>query len=222
MNLAPALAEAPLWAVTSYFNTQGFRLRRENYRRFRRHLRAPLATIEWSPTGRFELGDDEADLMVRVEGGSPMWQKERLLNLLIPRLPPACRAVAWLDCDVVFNREDWVGATLQALERHTLVQLFEHAHHLTEAGSARLDEADWSALPHELSRQGVVAACPPPLSLGEWARQQTAVRPGGLSTGFAWAAPRAWLEQHPFIDTWLLGGGDAPSARPMRWCSGMG
>lgn len=212
MSPAADPSQAPLWAITSYFNPLGYRRRRENYRVFRHHLRAPLATIEWSPDGRFELGDGDAELMVRVDGGDVMWQKERLLNLLLPRLPAACRSVAWIDCDVVFGRADWAEAAQQALEEHRMVQLFDEARQLQAVGvETLLGTPRWDELPAELIRLGLVSAKPAHMSMSEWGLQQTVVRlrPNGLSTGFAWAAPRWLLEQHPFIDEWVAGGGDA-------------
>ena len=52
--------------------------------------------------GPDQLGVGSFDLAVvdtppEVQGGSLLWQKERLLNLLLPRLPAHCRHVAWLD-----------------------------------------------------------------------------------------------------------------------------
>jgi hypothetical protein len=117
--------QASIWAVTSYFNPARYRRRLANYRVFRRNLEFPLLTIEWSPSGDFELGHGEADILVRVEGGDLMWQKERLLNIALESLPPSCAHVAWVDCDVVFARKGIPGAVLAALERAPLVQLYD-------------------------------------------------------------------------------------------------
>src|SRR5688572_16303245 len=103
------LAMNPLWAITTYFNPTGSRRRLANYRAFRASLAAPLLTVEWAPDGRFELADGDADMLVQLNGGNTMWQKERLLNVGIARLPASCHYVAWLDCDIVFDSDAWAS-----------------------------------------------------------------------------------------------------------------
>ena len=98
-----------LWAVTSYFNPTGSKRRFANYHAFRRALGVPLLAVEWSRDGRFELGESDADIVVQIGGGDLMWQKERLLNIGIGRLPASCREVAWLDCDIVLERFGWAA-----------------------------------------------------------------------------------------------------------------
>src|SRR5262249_19120239 len=93
-------ADAQLWAVTCYFNPAGYRTKRENFRTFRRHLGLPLLAVEQGLGGRFELGPDDADVLVRVPGGDVLWQKERLLTIGIRALPRECELLAWVDCDI--------------------------------------------------------------------------------------------------------------------------
>jgi hypothetical protein len=82
------------------------------------HWAIPLATVELGFDGAvWELGAGDADLYVRVGGGDVMWQKERLLNLVLPRLPAACTLVAWLDCDLLLPDPDWPGATWRRTSR---------------------------------------------------------------------------------------------------------
>jgi len=57
------------WAITSYYNPLRGAHRRRNYDVFRRHLRMPLLTVEWSPEGRFELGPRDAEILVQLAGG---------------------------------------------------------------------------------------------------------------------------------------------------------
>jgi hypothetical protein len=113
-----------LWAITSYFNPARYRTRLENYRRFRAHLTVPLVTVEASFDGRFELGREDAEILVRRRARDVLWQKERLLNLALGFLPSECDQVAWLDCDVVFAADDWPQRACAALTTHSLVQPF--------------------------------------------------------------------------------------------------
>ena len=96
-----------LWAITSYFNPVGYASRLRNYRIFRANLAPPLAAVELSLNGQFELRRDDAEIVVQIAGGDVLWQKERLLNVALGRLPADCDQVAWLDCDVIFAAQDW-------------------------------------------------------------------------------------------------------------------
>lgn len=53
-----------------------------------------------------------------------MWQKERLLNIALAALPGECDSVAWLDCDVIFDSNDWPERARQALKSFAIVQLY--------------------------------------------------------------------------------------------------
>ena len=206
-----AAVDGSLWVITSYFNPIGYQRRRANYRAFRRHLNLPLATIEWSPDSNFELDDDEAELMVRVGGGSLMWQKERLLNLLLPQLPAQCRYVAWVDCDVVFDRRDWGAAAIEALQTWPLIQLYDTARHTQQVELSRVDKIEnWSEVGAEKTLPGFASATMQNKLLAQQAPLQArvSVAIGDSSNGFAWAAQRALLERHPFPDVWVAGGGD--------------
>ena len=118
------------WVVTSYYNPCGYRSRRTNYHHFQSALKAPLLTIELARPGHFELEDGDADLLVRVESEDVMWHKERLLNLSLEHLPPACTELAWVDCDVIFESEAWVDEAARALETYPLVQCFTQMKYL--------------------------------------------------------------------------------------------
>ena len=113
-----------LWGVAAVFNPTGSSRRLANYRAFRRELQVPLVTVELAYGPDFELGTDDADIMLRLRGRDVLWQKERLLNLALRALPVECDSVAWLDADIVFERPDWPELALAELEHSTLVQPF--------------------------------------------------------------------------------------------------
>src|SRR5262245_59404245 len=110
------LRHETLWAITTYFNPAGSKRRMQNYQLFRRRLAVPLVTVELSFDGTFQLCPDDADILVQLQGGDVMWQKERLLNIALKWLPDRCEKVAWLDCDVVFESDDWVKEAERALD----------------------------------------------------------------------------------------------------------
>lgn len=121
-------------AVTTYFNPFRGRLRRRNYDVFRRELGLPLLTVEWSPEGRFELAETDADVLLQISGGDVLWQKERLLNFGMARAmkmwPKA--DLIFLDCDVVFADAAWSRSVVEALDRFPAVQCFDTVGYLPE------------------------------------------------------------------------------------------
>src|SRR5262245_9561759 len=114
-----------LWAITCYFSPTGARSRLAHYRAFRKALTVPLVTVELSSGSDFHLQATDAEILIRVKSPDVMWQKERLLNIALRSVPRECSVVAWLDCDIVFQRHDWPEATCRALDRFPLVQMFD-------------------------------------------------------------------------------------------------
>ena len=116
-----------LAAVTCYFNPCGYRLRRRHYERFADALAAqdvPPFTAELAFDDQpFALADHPR--VTRFRSRHVLWHKERLLNLLVPRLPERFDKVAWIDADVLFEHADWPAETARRLEESPVVQLFE-------------------------------------------------------------------------------------------------
>ena len=105
-----------LWAITSYFNPCGYRRRLKNYHLFRSRLGVPLVAVELAYGESFELSPDDADIVIQVRAGDVMWQKERLLNLAIQRVPDSAESIAWLDADIVFVENDWAARAVELLK----------------------------------------------------------------------------------------------------------
>ena len=184
-----------LAVLTAYYNPCRYRSRRANHDRFRRALElqgVPVFTVECAFGGEpFELPAGEGVLQVR--GGDVLWQKERLLNLALEQLPAGFTKVAWLDGDVLFERQDWARETSRLLDTEVLVQPFSEAVRL-QRGADRDDGTGerW---------EGFAA-----VHLKDRSR-----RPSNFSahghTGFAWAARREALT-HGLYDVCLSGSGD--------------
>src|SRR5262245_46827 len=199
-----AASAGPLWAVTSYFNPVGYHRRRENYRVFREHLALPLLAIELSFSGRFELTPADAEILIQIAGRDVMWQKERLLNVAFQSLPPECKQVAILDCDVVFTNPDWPQALSAKLEEFPLVQPFATVHYTPP--DLPLDSP--LALAGHFTRPGagrlIELGLPPAQILGSIGVR----RPGVPAPGHALAARRNLLATHRLFDAAIIGGGD--------------
>ena len=198
-----AARSSALWAITSYFNPMHYRRRPAAYRGFRDRLQVPLAVVELSFDGRYELGAGDADLLIQLRGGDVMWQKERLLNVLLPQLPPACRQVAWLDCDIVFERQDWPERIADALARSPLVQLFRRVHYMPpHAGPDDVEESIAT-----LTRESLGSWLESGRSVDDALRHATTRRSDSAMKGMAWAASRNLLALHGFYDACIIGGG---------------
>lgn len=165
--------------VTCHFNPHGYFRPVENYWRFRAALSpsVTLHTIELSFDGRFAIPD-----AMHIVGGprNIMWQKERLLNLLVETLPAEATKIAWVDADVLFGNPQWFTEAEDELEKRPVAQLFETAHFFDQHGRIiRTRKSYVSVIRGETSE----ISCP----------------------GFAWAARR---EVFPLYDKAVCGGAD--------------
>lgn len=198
------LNAAKLWALTTYFNPVGYRRRLSNYRAFRQALTVPLVTVELGRDSTFELTPADADILVQIRDGAVLWQKERLLNVGLKHVPQTAKAVAWLDCDIGFHREDWAEAALAGLRAYPLVQLFDAVYDAGMDGS----ETPWACRSAQPTGVSIAAL----MSSGVWNVDDSpsAPPPGSrrCAFGLAWAVNRALIEEHGFYDAMILGGGD--------------
>jgi hypothetical protein len=198
------------WAITCFFNPMRFRRRSLNYRRFREGLKLPLVTVELAYGPQFELGEADAEVLVQLRGGPDvLWQKERLLNLALEALPPGCSQVAWLDCDVVFEADDWPERTRALLDRFALVQPFSHLHQMPR---------DWEPGQGRASGTGLLHSVPFLIASGVPMATCLGTTQSQLSPGHAWAADRKLLENHALYDACIIGGGDIAIARAAYGC----
>jgi hypothetical protein len=204
-----------VWAITSYYNPVRYKRRLSNYRIFRANLGIPLVTVELSFDGRFELTDDDADILIQLSGGAVLWQKERLLNLAIKAVPLNVKKIAWLDCDVILKRTDWVDEAKRQLNEFNVIQLF--------SDSVHLNPEDYENSNHYNGHTSVpgiagLSNARELLSLGgqEINHIKFVLRKEQIwNTGLAWAANRTLLEDHSFYDAAIVGGGDSIMASAM-------
>jgi hypothetical protein len=191
------------WAITTYFNPARYRRRLSNFKIFRKYLNVPLLAVEWSYSDDFELQDHDADILVRLHGGAVLWQKERLLNLALKALPNSCHKVAWLDCDIIFQQDNWAQSASMLLDRVSLVQLFKCVHHLQEHWRPGFPTTDV-----ERSRPSVAYMVSSGMSAVNSFTKAAQSDDEVPSRGFAWAAHRELLDRHGFYDACIIGSGD--------------
>jgi hypothetical protein len=139
-------------AITSYYNPFRGLLRRQNYNTFRMNLGVQLLTVEWSPTGQFELDARDADILIQVSGGSILWQKERLLNIgLAKAREMGFTEVVFLDCDIIFSTSNWFELVSAELEKHAVIQCFSHVNYLAHIEGSVPELEALRAAPSEYS-----------------------------------------------------------------------
>jgi hypothetical protein len=192
-----------MWSITSYYNPARYKRRLSNYRIFRKNLATPLVTVELSFDGDFELRQGDADILIQISGGAILWQKERLLNLAIKSVPPEVRTIAWIDCDVIFDRSDWVEEARRQLANFNVVQLYSD---LIDLGRADHELArDYCNAPR--SAEGIVSVVKEKhQDVGPLIEKGRAA--GGQSMGLAWAASKQVLEAQGLYDAMIIGSGD--------------
>jgi len=85
------------WAVTTFFNPARFKSLLNNYFIFKDRLARQgvnLLTVECA------FGNDGYEIpsgpnVHRLRSGSVMWQKERMINYGVSKLPPECKYFGW-------------------------------------------------------------------------------------------------------------------------------
>ena len=193
-----------MWAITSYFNSARNKRRLPNYRIFRANLAVPLVTVELSFDGHFELTRDDADVLIQISGGAVLWQKERLLNIAVRSVPQNVRNIAWLDCDVIFERTDWMHEAELKLREVNIVQLYSDLVDLGPEGyQSNIKYDNLRSSGHGIISRGL---------------QQLTAAPEAVRLslpGLAWAARREILEDHGFYDAMIMGGGDTSMVHAM-------
>ena len=203
-----------LWAITSYFNPARYVRRLSNFRIFRARLNVPLVAVELAYGPDFELQEADADILVRVQGGAVLWQKERLLNVALQSLPGNCSKVAWLDSDIFFDSPDWGPSVSSLLDRFPLIQAFKRVHYLTKQWTPTQVHAVEVESTRPSATFSIASGLPAAACLGH----SLNVRKGTSAAGFAWAGRRELLERHGFFDAFFLGGGDRALACAANLC----
>lgn len=170
-----------LAVVTCLYNPCGYLNIYRNYEIFFRHMnkQVDLYTIELSFDGNF-YSDLFHGNTIKIKGNNIniLWQKERLLNMLINKLPKQYTDVAWIDSDIIFDDPYWVYSVYDALSKYKVVQLFDKGFRQDAEGNK---SKEFSSIVKNLAR--------------------------GVS-GYAWAARREVIKKIKLLDNQILGGAD--------------
>jgi len=117
-----------------------------------------------------------------------MWQKERLLNLLLENLHADVDAVAWVDADLIFQNHSWWRHALQRLDDVDVLQPFAHVLNQVDNMDTAKPSFCWN-----------VAA--------DFSSSKKRFEGHG-HTGYAWVARRDLIDKAGFYDACIAGGAD--------------
>ena len=190
-------AAGDLAVLSCFFNSEDFQSKRWALEEFcaamrRSPLHLFMAEVAFGDRP-FALPEDIRTLGIR--GGDVIWQKERLLNLLLASVPARFGKIAWLDADLLFENAAWAQDASTLLEHQSVVQLYSHCYRLRPGERAYRGQGE-----RALSFGSVRHALPLFARFGDH----------GLHghTGYAWAARRQVLDTAGFYDGAITGSGD--------------
>jgi hypothetical protein len=178
--------------ITTHWNPLGFKRLRATYEAWRPTIPFDVICME------LVIGDAEPEIKdsVVIRGGPEnlLWQKERMTNLAIERLPDSVKYVAWVDHDCVFEDNEWLANSIAVLDSGVdALQPYSKLHRLDQNG--------------EIERSDEVSA--------SWQMTQGPARAGSMP-GLVWVATRDFLRRcGGLYEGNIVGGGDAV------WFTGM-
>lgn len=146
------------------------------------------------------FGDDPWNLaphanVFRLRTWGNLWQKERIINCVIRRLPRQYTKVAWVDGDVLFENPDWAVQASEALDTANAVQLCDRIIRLPPGEHCYRGQGDVVE-----TFASVYARAPNELLNGNFATHG--------HTGIGWAARRELLQDVGLYDACIIGGAD--------------
>jgi len=179
-----------LAVITTFYNPKKYVNIRYNYLKFSEKIKekADLFPIELSFDGDFFI-DDENVIQIKGDKKNILWQKEVLLNLVLDKIPKEYTNIAWVDCDIIFENENWIEECNDKLNDYKVVQLYEWAKRLGPNSEVEMNSRGIISRIHEIDKVDIN------LSKG--------------IPGFAWAIRREVIDEIKFLETQIIGGGDA-------------
>jgi hypothetical protein len=154
----------------------------------------PLIVVECAFGDDPWILDPSAEVM-QLRTSTALWQKERLINCGLARVPDRYTKVAWIDADIVFQDSDWAVRASELLDDLAVVQLADRIVRLPRGCQAYAGVGQvWESF------GAVYVEHPNAMLLGDFGVHG--------HTGFGWAARRSVLGQAGLYDACIAGGGD--------------
>lgn len=112
--------------IAPYYNPHNNQLVSNNYAEFINGINrvgVSCITVECAYQDQpYQLVPSSSVIQVRTN--SPLWQKDRLINLARHYLDKSYEYVAWVDPDILFDNDTWPDDLINKFKRFHLVQLF--------------------------------------------------------------------------------------------------
>ncbi|MBU0958233.1 MAG: glycosyltransferase [Nanoarchaeota archaeon] len=207
----PKKLPGSFWGITTFFNSEKYKTKLENYKKFRESSKKQglkLLCVELVfDKDKFSLNKGDADILIQIRGTRKknlLWQKERLLNIALEKLPSDCDKIAWLDCDIIFQDNKWVDKTSKLLESFNIIQPYSWAVRFPFGNKL---EKDFDSLRYGVS-EGERLYC---LSYGLVFHGKEVLHEEYKyhgHTGLAWAARKSIFDKCRFYDKIPLAFGD--------------
>lgn len=110
-----------------FFSPVGFKKPKQNFLHIEKILKeASVPTF----TAECVIGNQSPFLenpTLQVRSKSPLFYKEQLYNLLVPRIPEQYTKLIFLDADILFDEPNWVDIISRTLNDYDIVQPFQNA-----------------------------------------------------------------------------------------------
>lgn len=124
------MIDRTLYVIAVVSNFRRFKRRIELYRQFKRHVESftgiQLLTVEMVLGDRpFEITTADNPWNVQLVADSELWHKENMINIGVGKLPKDWKYMAYIDADITFINTDWVQETLNMLQHHKIVQMWQ-------------------------------------------------------------------------------------------------
>lgn len=185
-----------LHVISTYFNPVRFHSRARLFKEFKERVEATphakLWIVEVAFGDRpFEMTESCNPQHLQLRTVDELWHKETALNLLVHRLPPDWKYLAWLDGDISYDnkKETWAMDAIHMLQHYKIIQMWDQCHDLDIHGRTMHT--------HRSAVSSWLGGAP-------YTRQY-----GGWHPGFGWGyTRRAWNDLGGLFDYAILGSGD--------------
>ncbi len=194
----PQRLPGSFWGITTFFNPQGYKNKLKNYLAFRdssKRQGLKLLTVELAFDEKpFELGEKDTDILIQLRTNAVMWQRECLVNIGIKKLPKDCDKFAWVDCDIIFENNNWIKDTSDLLEKYYVIQPFSSAT-MTSKNSKKINNISVNSAVFKITKEGIGI-------IKDFNIEITG------HTGFVWAGRKNIFNKFGFYDKCVMGGCD--------------
>lgn len=137
---------ADIAVIVPYFNFLRYQSLRRNAINFRKRLTYPAIFVEASLTGLFDVATEPTDIQLHATTRNILFQRNRLVNLAIRRLPDSVTKIAWVDADILFEDDRWLDKLSELLDSVDVAQPFTSAISLDATAQPTRTRPSWCSI----------------------------------------------------------------------------